>query len=608
MQQEHRDYLCFLWKEPDADGEPQVYRFTTLIFGATDSPFQANTCLRKLVSGTLAKPDVTELERRACRVITQDTYVDDITMGGNSADKVYKVMNAVKALLEPAHFYVRKWKTNSPELLGRIPESERAPTVEGDSTHLLEWDDPYPPISEESKMLGVGWDPRPDTIRFQYEHLPELNDNSKTAVASLLAKIYDPLGLVSPYVLKARYVLKCAHLSKIGWKDHLPEELIPMWHAWVAQIPDLSALDIPRLITLSTTTELHVFADASNMGYGYAAYLRNPTQPGIWRSHLLMSRSRIAPVKELTVPKLELVAAEMAAKAAIEIAQTLDINKKMIQCWTDSEIVLHWLTKAPHTLIPFMANRIRRIQQYGVTFLHVATRDNPADIVSRGCDASELKKSLWMMGPSLLEKDRACWPTQKSSWGETTERNLGVKKQYVFNFSTLTMCIRGPTGLGEVLLEEYHSTYHRLISHTANILHKFHIWKTRALKSASLGDVDWFKEAQTWWFREIQTEEYSVEINGLKEELGLPAGSPIYPLTPFLDSEGLLRVGGRLAKAEIPWEEKHPIILGKGHRVVTLLIQEAHQVNFHAGTDWLHHHLRQNYWIPGSRVAIKSAT
>lgn len=610
MKEEHRDYLRFLWKSPyHPDGDIEIYRFTTIIFGATDSPFQANTCLRKLVSAALANPHVTEWEKRACQVIMQDTYVDDITMGGESVNEVYAIMMALKSILEPAHFFIKKWKTNSPELLSLIPEADRAPTRAENAPNLVEWDNLNPCVSEESKMLGVGWDPGRDVIRFRYNHLTAFNDNSKTAVASLLAKIYDPLGLVAPYVLKARYILKCAHSSKLGWKDHLPEELMPMWNQWLLQIPDLEKFEVPRYLQLKESTELHVFSDASGFGYGYAAYLRNPKHSGAWEAGLLMARARVAPMKELTIPKLELVAAEMTAKAAIDLARTLGIEERRVQCWTDSEIVLHWLSKDPHTLVPFMANRIRRIQQYGLTFLYIPTKDNPADIASRGCEVRELSSSLWLQGPRMLTVSRSEWPPQKTSWADGADKQLGVKKQYVFNFSTLTRYVDGQPALGEVLLEEYHSSYQKLISQTAGVMRAFSHWKTRALKQEDPPrDRDWYEEAQRWWHKEIQQDGFGAEIRSVKDGMALAAGSPLLPLTPFLDPEGLLRVSGRLARAEIPWGEKHPIILDRNHRVVTLLIREAHTSNFHAGNDWLHHHLRQKYWIPSSRVAIKMAT
>ena len=227
---EDRDFLCFLWKDPGSTGPPRVYRFCTLIFGATDSPFQAITCLQKLVAEVLAKPEVTEPERRACRVILQDPYVDDISTGGESVGGLRELMEDVQALLKRGHFHIKKWKTNSPELLALIPEADRAPVWPVQERHEGSLEETPSWVSSPSKMLGVGWDPDRDVLQFRYDELANLNDDTMRAVASLFLKIYDPLGLVSPFTLRARVVLKEAHRLKVGWKNKLPPDLLKPWH------------------------------------------------------------------------------------------------------------------------------------------------------------------------------------------------------------------------------------------------------------------------------------------------------------------------------------------------------------------------------------------
>lgn len=607
MHPSHRDYLRFLWKEPSGQGEPKIYRFTTLIFGATDSPFQANTCLRKLVAAKSNKLDLSEAERRACQVILDDTYVDDITMGGETVEEVYATIEEIKRLLEPAHFFVKKWKTNAPDLLALIPESDRAPTKIEPAVNAIDWGDPFSTISEESKMLGLGWDPGEDVIRFRYAHLPALNENTKTSVASLLAKIYDPLGLASPFVMRARHILKCTHIKKLGWKDQLPVDLKTLWSEWVAQIPDLDRFVIPRFIPVTQQTELHVFADASNEGYGYAAYLRNSNATLGYYTHLLIGRSRVAPIKELTVPKLELVAAELAAKAATDVSRALNIDKGRVFGWTDSEVVLHWLSKDPHTLIPFMANRIRRIQMYAIPFSYVPTLLNPADLASRGCSADGLSAELWIKGPGFLAQDKERWPEQKASWEERKEDYLlGVKKQYIFNFHTLTMSVANQGGRDAVPLEDYHSTYTGLVSQMAQVIRASEKWKhTTRNKSLPWSERNWADLARVWWHREVQKDRFSDEREAVATGRSLPASSALYTLTPFLDHDAVLRVGGRLARADISNEMRHPVILDRHHKYVKLFVREVHEKHYHAGTDWVHHHLRQRFWIVGSRVVIK---
>lgn len=609
-----RDYLRFLWREPGDATSTKIYRFTTLIFGATDSPFQAITCLQKLVQSKLADPLISEVDRKACRVILRDTYVDDLSTGGDTVEEVGALMHAVDKILGSAHFKVKKWKTNSAQLLARIPEEDRAPTK---AVTTDEGDDPYPIISEESKMLGLGWDPESDTLQYHYEHLPDLNLDSMTSVASLLAKIYDPLGLVSPFVLKARHILKALHLLKLGWKDKVPIPMLEQWHLWVNQIPNLTGVTVPRHIPIAPETEMHGFSDASVDGYGFAIYLRTQSEGNTWETRLLMARSKVSPIKELTVPKLELTAAEIAASALVGAAEELHIPLDHRYLWTDSEIVLHWLQKEPHTLLPFMANRIRRIQQHRIPFSYVPTQDNPADIASRGCEAQELTQALWLNGPPFLSraKDDA-WPPQKVTW-EGTEARVGVKKQYVFNFHTLVLTVPfhpsqpGPTRGREILLDEYHSDYDRLIRQTASVGKAAQRWKNLIRKGESVEvneteTRDWTEWARLWWIRNTQREAFEEELGALEAGHGVSSKSPLYTLSPLKDPEGILRVGGRLAQSSLPYSEKHPIILDRSHRFTYLMAKRVHDLNYHAGVDWLHHHLRQEYWIPSSRVLLRN--
>lgn len=607
---EDRDFLRFLWKEPGSQGRPSVYRFSTLIFGATDSPFQAITCLQKLVAEVMAKPQVTEREKRACQVILRDTYVDDISTGGESVDAVRELMVDVQELLKPGHFLVKKWKTNSAVLLASIPEEDRAPTCEV-RIEVDPWASEIEPltVSSPSKMLGVGWDPEADVLKFRYDHLVQLNDDTKTAVASLFAKIYDPLGLVSPFVLKARSVMKATHVVKLAWKDKLTPEILEPWRRWVDQCVLLSTLAFPRHVPVTKETELHVFADASVEGYGYAAYLRRPVGHE-FESHLLMARSRVSPIKEQTIPRLELMAALLAAQAASDVAKELVIETGQVHCWSDSEIVLYWLKKDPRQLIPFVANRIEKIQQYGYGFAHVQTEHNPADLASRGCDALELAAPLWIHGPEYLRLPKDKWPKQKTNL-EVEDPRLGVKRQCVFNFSAFALSVDFPEeGLREVLLEDYCSSFTELLRRVATLMRFAHHWKIRTwgvgLNLALGTEPDWMTLAETWVIREVQEEAFPNEVHALKQERPLPVKSKLRPLTPWLDELGVMRVGGRLAHATLTQEVKHPIVLPKEGNLVTLLVRENHLRHLHAGTDWLHQHLREKYWILSSRQVIRA--
>lgn len=606
-----RDYLRFLWKETHESGPPRVYRFSTLIFGATDSPFQAITCLQKLVSKQLLEKELSEIDKRVCDVILHDTYVDDISTGGNTVEETLALMQGIQKLLNTAHFFVKKWKTNSPELLAQIPEADRAPIKETFNAEILvDEQDGSRIISENSKMLGLSWEPEKDFIYFQHENFEELNNDTKTSVASLLAKIYDPLGLVSPFVLQARQIMKKTHQLKLPWKANLPAEILPEWHEWIQQVKNLNSLQFNRYIELGENSELHVFSDASGTGYGAAAYIRNKLGEK-YTCQLLMARSKIAPIKEQTIPRLELLAALLAAKLANDISKELKIPKHNVHCWSDSEIVLFWLQKKPDALIPFVANRIEKIQLYALPFMYINTSENPADIASRGCIPSELSKALWNRGPDFLLRPEHKWPAQKFDLSQVDAR-LGVKKQKVFNFSNVAMKVSFDTCDERMLLskdvswDKYYSSYNKLIKRTAHLYKMSDKWRSKTKFPVEIKDEMFYEiKALQFWIKEAQNSHFEKELKALRRNKKIPKKSSLGALDPQLDDNGILRVGGRLSYANLSETIKHPIIMPKSHPFTSLLVKNAHEANMHMGTDWVHHYLRQTYWILSSRQLIR---
>ena len=429
-----RQYLRFLWWDPDdPKATTKVYQFRTLIFGAADSPFQAISCLQRLVKDRLLEASLTTFERRACDTILRDTYVDDVTTGGDSVEEAFTMYEELCNLLDRGHFKIHKWATNSPELLKKIPKEARAPTTTDEEESSLF-------LSEETSSLGIRWDPLQDTFIFRrYCSIAIHNDDTKTSVASLLARPFDPLGLISPFILLARKILKGTFEEKINWKEKLPQNLQQEWHRWLEMLPELNDVTFPRYVEFNDTTELHVFGDTSaNMGHGVAAYARTLNkESNRYESTLLFAKSKINPTKDISVPRLELVAALLCAKIADMISEELDFPKNRIFCYSDSETTLWWLTKKPNSLLPFVANRVQKIQEFGYVFQYVNTQINPADIASRGCAPNALKRTLWTQGPNFLRLPREEWKIPKVDFSKV-DKLQEVKKQFVYSHLTIS--------------------------------------------------------------------------------------------------------------------------------------------------------------------------
>ena len=634
IQAEDRDYLRFLWKDPDSKGEPQIWRWNSLIFGAADSPFQAIKAIKTLVADRLKEPNLTDLDRKVCEVLDQNTYVDDLIITSNSCDEAYQLYQGVTELLARANFQVKKWASNSTELLKRMDPDSLAPT----EVDLHSSEDNV--ISADTSTLGVQWEPRTDRIHYsRCKNIAKENENTMTSVASLLAKPFDPLGLLSPFILQARFIMKECHVERLKWQDALPDNLRDEWLKWVQQLKNLDQVQFPRHVPLDESSTIVIFCDTSENGYGAVAYCRTQIDPKNWESQVLCARARVAPSKRLlTIPKKELAACLTAAELGQFLHEELKIEKSRFRFFSDSNICLFQLTKPLNVLTPFVANRVEKIRNWGFSFEYVNTKENPGDICSRGSDLLDLNSSKWRNGPSWLSKPQEEWPQPQYDFSQI-DKSEGFKKQHIFSFQTdviQNVSLTTPRfhlvnkarkvgneevwptldellGIGQterIDFEDYYSSYSQLIKRTSWIFFVIRKWKhlskTEPDPNPSIlpGEIDRTRSLH-YWTRLVQSRVYQEEIMNLRNGAPLSLKSKLLQLDPFLDEEGILRVGGRLGFSNLTFGQKHPIILPKSHPFVHRLILHFHQENNHIGVDQLHFFLREKYWIIKSRQLIR---
>ena len=641
VREEDRDFLRFLWKDPDAKGPPEIFRWKAVVFGNTDSPFLALNSLKRIIKMKLEDPKVTPIERRACQILDRDTYVDDITIASNDREEVVQLYHAVQNVLALGSFQVKKWASNDPEILRQLDQSTLAPTeiVNGKL------------VSSVTATLGVQWDPINDIITFAknaQDHLT--NEDTMTSVASLLAKPFDPAGIMSPFILKARFVMKRCHELSLKWRQDLPDELLSEWHRWVQQLPELEQLTFPRYVPFNETTKIVIFSDASDVGYGAVAYCYTfSKQTRKWDANILCARSRVAPLNRLlTLPQKELQAALVAAEIGLFLKEELKVPTENMIFFSDSEITLWWLTKPPDVLTPFVANRVSKIQGWNFKFQYVNTKENPADICSRSCDVSVLKGAFWQKGPTWLKLPINQWPKQKIDFSKI-DRSDGMKKRHLFTYSNVVETVsltspilhpvNNPKKIGEkeiwptieellkpgaatrISFEKYYSNYRDLIRRTAWIFFTFRKWKifkrnnegnSEARTNLSkfdgpvkINQTD-LENAKLYWIRFTQRESFLQEILALESGQPLKKSSRLLAFDPFLDKQGILRVGGRLSYSELSREQKHPILLPKKHVFSKMLAWHAHVTNLHFGLDQWFFYLRQEYFILGARQLLRS--
>ena len=213
-----------------------------------------------------------------------------------------------------------------------------------------------------------------------------------------------------PITIKARVFLQEIWRTKVSWDEELPVEFGKLWENLYVDLKECHNISLPRqLLFTPNNLSLHLFSDASNKAYGCVAYAVSDGS-----SNLIVAKARVAPLKNLSVPKLELTAALLSARLADFILKTYDdLNFKQTYLWIDSKVTINWLT-SNKPLQVYVRNRVDEIHNLlpNAMFTYIQTKENPSDLVTRGVTAHLLKtSSLWWEGPPWL-KGRALWPLE----------------------------------------------------------------------------------------------------------------------------------------------------------------------------------------------------
>ena len=316
-----------------------------------------------------------------------------------------------------------------------------------------------------------------------------------------------------------------------------------------------------------------------------------------------MAKTRVAPLKQLTLPKLELMAALTGARLSSFIVNTIKLSPSMIHLWTDSQIVLYWL-QSEKKLNQFVSHRVSEILQLTTTsaWRYCPTADNPADLLTRGITSTQLQSSLlWCFGPQWLT-------TRDNSpvWKPSTTLHLQAAAISTSEFVPVTT---SPThhGLHQIMDLTNYSTLSRVVGITAfvlrfasNIKNKFDR-KTGPLTAAELN------EAKMKWVKDCQQQVYYNEFTNI---LSHPLASKRLPLVRqlclFIDEGGFIRCGGRIHNAPLCKTTRFPYLLPPKHPLTSMIIYSAHANLFHAGTNSTLTTIRQTFWIPKARQRIKS--
>nr|XP_036677350.1 uncharacterized protein LOC118878459 isoform X2 [Drosophila suzukii] len=505
MHEEDAQYQRIFWR--DEKGLIKEYFLTTVTFGTASAPFTAIRVIHQNAS------DERERYPLAGHVLKKEIYVDDVQTGHETIDGALKIRNDVIAALQSAGMELKKWASNHPDILESIP------TTDLSNSSIFKINN-----KDSIKTLGLYWHPNKDGFGFNLKF--SLNPIfTKRSILSTVARLFDPLGYLAPVIIAAKILLKEVWSFRIerkdeppaslDWDDPLPDQLAERWRQLIQELPDIEEIHIPRWLGLDlrhvSTLQLHMFCDGSSMAYAACAYLRASCTDGSVQVNLLAARSRVTPVKPLTIPRVELSGALLCTQLADWIVNQLQASHHTISVhyWSDAMIVLYWMSGDPRRWKTFVSNRIGAILEASSPsqWRHVLTQENPADCATRGLTPSQLKHhTLWWNGPHWLHLSEEHWPVNpvqspKSELisGEQSLKHIGAH-----------ICIEV-----QPFIESY-SSYNNLLFVTAYV--KRFIYNTRHKKADRLTgpiQVSEFQQALFALVRMVQQEVYSEELSRL---------------------------------------------------------------------------------------------
>ena len=325
------DALRFLWwQDGDLTQQPVEYRMLLHLFGSTSSPSCASFCLRKT-----AWDNTGDFGHQVIDTVLKNFYVDDCLKTVSSKAVAVQLRIDLCHLLSRGGFRVTKWLCIDKDVLETIPKFERARSV-------LDLDLSNQNLPHE-RTLGVQWNMDSDTFTFKVE--PKHKPFTRRGILSMTNSIYDPLGLVSPVIVPAKKLLQDLCQQKIGWDDEIVLEELTLWRSWISGLPKLSQVAITRHLKPADFSEvrschLHHFADASQVPYGAVAYVRFVSANRQIHCSFLTAKSRLAHVKPMTIPRLELSAAVLAVRIDRALREELELTIDKSVFWSDSTSVL----------------------------------------------------------------------------------------------------------------------------------------------------------------------------------------------------------------------------------------------------------------------------
>ena len=579
---EDRSAFRFLWRK--STSEPvKILEYQRHVFGARSSPTCANYALKRVGVDNQDEFPI------AAKAIATNFYMDDFIKSFQTPEEGVKIFKQLQPLLAKHGFELKKWICNNEQIQNVIPEE----LLSKSSTKRIEVD----PTVEDPSVLGLQWTVTDDSLQVCRGTKKEVTEPiTQRKVLSLVSSVFDPLGLFAPFNVEMRRLLKSIW-SKCGqqWDEAIDAEAEAKFLKWKEQLPTVAETSIDRKYfrEKASQVDLHVFADASEDTMCAVAYFRSKQYDESQAElSFIIGKCRVAPMRHMSIPRLELQAAVMAVRLKDQIVKEHETKVNSCTFWSDSTTVIQWINSSHRKQQVFVANRVAEILDTTDVsqWKHVSGVNNPADIGTRLISIEELRQSEWFTGPAWLQESKEKWPK---------EVPLVLASDDDVHPSVFVSEATEPEP--EVDWNRF-SNFNRLVNSVAYVLR----FIKRVRSTSILLSVEEREYAKRTIFKLVQQELFPNEFSALTKSQNISNSSKILQFTPFIDANGLIRAKGRLGKSDIDYDTKHPILLHWKHPAVELFLRSEHRRNFHEGTEYVRNVVQQNYWILGIRNALRS--
>jgi hypothetical protein len=609
IKQEDQDSQRFLWRDCNENRSPDTYVLNVMSFGAACSP-----CSAQWIKNHNAYKYQKQYPR-AVTSITENHYVDDMFDSFEDEEEAVETAKTVIWIHKQASFEIRNWLSNSSNVMTALNGSPS--TVENHELALNMDSD------AADKILGLYWNVKKDVFTFKLSFkrvdpavVASKRIPTKREVLKVVMAVFDPQGYASLVLVHAKILLQEIWRTNLDWDDEITNSLNEKWNQWLNDLKLLERVAVPRCFSVylpvATHVELHTFVDASEYAFAAVSYLRILSSSGI-EVAFVGSKNKVAPKKQLSVPRLELQAAVLGVRLAEMIVSELSIKINSKHFWSDSQTVLAWIGSDHRRYKQFVANRISEILDTTQIkdWKWIPSRKNVADEATKRPKIIDVGPGgRWFAGPEFLKLHEADWP-------QLEEEN----KECVEELRTMKVCVTKELANRYGFLDcSRFSKWWRLVRTCGwafRAINLFKLKKNKNNKIINTRDKNMYKqiteltaeeleEAEMFVLKKAQWESFPEDVHRISNGETVSNDSKLKLLSPYQCASGLIRIKGRIdAVPFLSNEFKRPIILLKEHPVSKLLVQEYHERFCHLNAETIVNEMRQKFWIPGLRTAVR---